>query len=101
MTTTTSTTTPKRRRARRRKPTVAMNKQQPALKVELPSKDETRVKPDVQLITIQQYQDDFQARLKIHNYEVAELLDELKIATAWINKQVIMLIKRIETVELK
>ena len=78
--TTTPTTKPKRRRARRRKPTVAtMNQQQP-LKVELPTTLERveRVKPDVQLISREAYWSDFQARMQLHNYELAEAMDDLQ-----------------------
>ena len=91
MTTTPTTTKPKRRRARRaRKPaTVAMNEQQP-LKVEIPttSTDTTplrveRTKPDVQLISRDAYYKDFLARKQLHDYEVAELIDDLKIGYDW------------------
>ena len=95
MTTTPTTTKPKRRRARRaRKPaTVAMNEQQPlkaeipaSLRVELPMPPVARVertKPDVQLISRDAYYKDFQARMQLHDYEVAELIDDLKIGYDW------------------
>ena len=95
---------PRRRRAKRavRQPaTVTMNQQTP-LKVELPTTSRVdRIKPDVQLITRQQYWDDFQSRMKIHDYEFGTAMDELKVAASWTNKQIKKLIKRIETVELK
>ena len=90
--TTTPTIKPKRRRARRRKPaTVAMN-HQPPMQVELPnipaSAKTVRVdpRPDVQLISRDAYWSDFQSRMKIHDYELAEAMDDLKIAIAWTNR---------------
>ena len=90
--TTTPTIKPKRRRARRRKPaTVAMNQQQP-MQVELPnipaSAKTVRVapRPDVQLISRDAYWSDFQERMKLHNYEVAEALDDLKVAVTFTNR---------------
>ena len=67
--TTTTPAKPRRRRAKRavRKPaTVTMNQQTP-LEVEVPTTTSRvdRIKPDVQLITRQQYWADFQARMKI------------------------------------
>ena len=102
--TTTTPAKPRRRRAKRavRQPaTVTMNQQTP-LKVELPTPTRVdRIKPDVQLITTQQYWDDFQARMKIHNYEFGTAMDELKVAASRTNEQIKKLIKRIESVELK
>ena len=102
--TTTTPAKPRRRRAKRavRKPaTVTMNQQTP-LKVEVPTSSRVdRIKPDVQLITRQQYWDDFQSRMKIHDYEFAEAMSDLKTAASWTNEQIKKLIKRIETVELK
>ena len=102
--TTTTPAKPRRRRAKRavRKPaTVTMNQQTP-LEVEVPTTSRVdRIKPDVQLITRQQYWDDFQARMKIHNYEFGTAMDELKVAASWTNEQIKKLIKRIESVELK
>ena len=102
--TTTTPAKPRRRRAKRavRQPaTVTMNQQTP-LQVEVPTPSSVdRIKPDVQLITRQQYWSDFQARMKIHNYEFAEAMDDLKIAASWTNEQVKKLIKKIESVELK
>ena len=90
MPTTPTTTKPKRRRAKRaRKPsTVAMNQQTP-LKVELPMIPEStkpnRVdpRPDVQLISRDAYWSDFLSRKRIHDYEVAEAMDDLKVAVAF------------------
>ena len=101
--TTTTPAKPRRRRAKRavRQPaTVTMNQQSP-LKVEVPTSRVDRVKPDVQLITRQQYWSDFQARLQIHDYEFGTAMDELKVAASWTNEQIKKLIKRIESVELK
>ena len=103
--TTTTPAKPRRRRAKRavRQPaTVTMNQQQPPLQVEVPTPSSVdRIKPDVQLITRQQYWSDFQSRMKIHNYEAGTAMDELKIAVSWTNEQIKKLIKRIESVELK
>ena len=93
MTTIIAPTKPKRRRARRRKPAnVAMNQQQPK-KVELPTIKPAhqtvrveRVRPDVQLISRDAYWSDFQERMKLHNYEVAEALDDLKVAVTFTNR---------------
>ena len=90
--TTTPTIKPKRRRARRRKPaTVAMNQQQP-MQVELPNIPASAKtvrgapRPDVQLISRDAYWSDFQSRMKIHDYELAEAMDDLKIAIEWTNR---------------
>ena len=102
--TTTTPAKPRRRRAKRavRQPaTVTMNQQTP-LKVEVPTTSRVdRIKPDVQLITRQQYWSDFQSRMKIHDYEFGTAMDELKVAASWTNEQIKKLIKRIESVELK
>ena len=102
--TTTTPAKPRRRRAKRavRQPATVTMDQQTPLKVEVPTPSSVdRIKPDVQLITRQQYWSDFQARMKIHNYEFAEAMDDLKIAASWTNEQVKKLIKKIESVELK
>ena len=102
MTTTTAPAKPRRRAKRARKPAPAIMNQQAPLKVEVPTSSRVdRIKPDVQLITRQQYWDDFQARMKIHDYEFGTAMDELKVAASWTNKQIKKLIKRIETVEIK
>ncbi len=69
-----------------------MNQQQP-IKVELPEiKDEFKpsprvehVRPDVQLINREAYWTDFQNRMKIHDYEVTEAINDLKLAIEWTN----------------
>lgn len=102
--TTTTPAKPRRRRAKRavRQPAIVSMNQQTPLQVEVPTPSRVdRIKPDVQLITRQQYWSDFQARMKIHNYEFAEAMDDLKIAASWTNEQVKKLIKKIESVELK
>ena len=97
MTTTTAPAKPRRRRAKRaRKPaTVTMNQQTP-LKVEIPAAPRTR--PDVQLISREAYWQDYQNRMKIHNYELAEAMDDLKKLTKWTNETTKKLIDRIREV---
>ena len=92
MTTTTAPAKPRRRRAKRaRKPaTVTMNQQTP-LKVEIPAAPRTR--PDVQW-------QDYQNRMKIHDYELAEAMSDLKKLAAWTNDSIKKLLKRIDEVDL-
>ena len=99
MTTTTAPANPRRRRAKRaRKPaTVTMNQQTP-LKVEIPAAPRTR--PDVQLISRDAYWQDYQNRMKIHNYELAEAMSDLKKLAAWTNDSIKKLLKRIDEVQL-
>ena len=99
MTTTTAPAKPRRRRAKRaRKPaTVTMNQQTP-LKVEIPAAPRTR--PDVQLISRDAYWQDYQNRMKIHNYELAEAMSDLKKLAAWTNDSIKKLLKRIDEVQL-
>ena len=96
--TTSTPAKPRRRRAKRaRKPaTVTMNQQQP-MKVEVPT---PRTRPDVQLITREAYWQDYQNRMKIHDYEFNEAMNDLKKLAAWTNDSIKKLLKRIETVEL-
>tara|TARA_Y100001973_G_scaffold74948_1_gene109472 strand:- start:1044 stop:1349 length:306 start_codon:yes stop_codon:yes gene_type:complete len=101
MTTTTAPAKPRRRAKRGRKQAPAIMNQQAPLKVEVPSKTVDLVKPDVQLITLQEYRADFQKRLKIHDYEVTILMGDIKKATTWIVNQTKQIINRIKTVELK
>ena len=99
MTTTTAPAKPRRRRAKRaRKPaTVTMNQQTP-LKVEIPAAPRTR--PDVQLISRDAYWQDYQNRMKIHDYELAEAMSDLKKLAAWTNDSIKKLLKRIDEVQL-
>ena len=99
MTTTTAPAKPRRRRAKRaRKPaTVTMNQQTP-LKVEIPAAPRTR--PEVQLISREAYWQDYQNRMKIHNYELAEAMSDLKKLAAWTNDSIKKLLKRIDEVQL-
>jgi len=102
MTTITTTITapakPRRRRAKRaRKPaTATMNQQQP-MKVEIPA---PRTRPDVELISRESYWNDYQNRMKIHNYELAEAMSDLKKVVEWTNTSIKKLLKRIDEVEL-
>ena len=42
-----------------------------------------RTRPNPELISIESYWAEFQNRSSIHQYEVAEAMDELRIAVAW------------------
>ena len=97
MTTIIAPAKPRRRRAKRaRKPaTVTMNQQTP-LKAEIPAAPRTR--PDVQLISREAYWQDYQNRMKIHNYELAEAMDDLKKLAKWTNETTKKLIDRIREV---
>ena len=68
-------------RTRTRKRKAAQPKQEVVLPV-LPSK-QGRTKPTPELISIESYWADFRNRSAIHQYEVAEAMDELRIAAAW------------------
>ena len=111
MTTTTAPAKPRRRRAKRaRKPaTVTMNQQQPIIVTlpegngkltKAPMKVEARTRPDVQLISRDAYWQDYQNRMKIHNYELAEAMSDLKKLAAWTNDSIKKLLKRIDEVQL-
>ena len=96
MTTIIAPAKPRRRRAKRaRKPaTATMNQQQP-MKVEIPA---PRTRPDVELISRESYWNDYQNRMKIHNYELAEAMDDLKKLAKWTNETTKKLIDRIREV---
>ena len=98
MTTIIAPAKPRRRRAKRaRKPaTATMNQQQP-MKVEIPA---PRTRPDVELISRESYWNDYQNRMKIHNYELAEAMNDLKKVVDWTNTSIKKLLKRIDEVEL-
>jgi len=40
----------------------------------------------VSLLTPRQYQQDFQNRMKIHNYEISELLNHIKLVSDFVRK---------------
>ena len=69
----------KRTRTRTRK--AAPTTQEVVLPV-LPTK-QGRTRPNPELISIESYWTDFKNRSSIHQYEVAEAMDELRIAVAW------------------
>ena len=46
-----------------------------------------RVKPNPDLISINQYWQDFKNRSEIHQYEFAEAMDELRFAVKWTNEK--------------
>ena len=112
MTTTTAPAKPRRRRAKRKPATVTMNQQQPIsitlpegngkltkrpMKAEIPT---PRTRPDVELISREAYWNDYQNRMKIHDYEFNEAMNDLKKLASWTNDSIKKLLKRIETVEL-
>ena len=68
-------------RTRTRKRKAAQPKQEVVLPV-LPAK-QGRTRPNPELISMQSYWADFKNRSSIHQYEVAEAMDELRIAVAW------------------
>ena len=98
MTTIIAPAKPRRRRAKRaRKPaTATMNQQQP-MKVEIPA---PRTRPDVELISRESYWNDYQNRMKIHDYELAEAMSDLKKLATWTNNSIKKLFKRVTEVEL-
>ena len=74
-----------------------MNQQTP-LKVEIPAAPRTR--PDVELISRESYWNDYQNRMKIHDYELAEAMSDLKKLATWTNNSIKKLFKRVTEVEL-
>ncbi len=96
--TTSAPAKPRRRRAKRaRKPAIVAMNQQTPMKVEIPA---PRTRPDVQLISREAYWQDYQNRMKIHNYELAEAMSDLKQVIEWTNTSIKKLLKRIDEVEL-
>ncbi len=94
--TTSAPAKPRRRRAKRaRKPAIVAMNQQTPMKVEIPA---PRTRPDVQLISREAYWQDYQNRMKIHDYELAEAMDDLKKLTKWTNETTKKLIDRIREV---
>ena len=96
--TTSAPAKPRRRRAKRaRKPAIVAMNQQTPMKVEIPT---PRTRPDVELISRESYWNDYQNRMKIHNYELAEAMSDLKQVIEWTNTSIKKLLKRIDEVEL-
>ena len=72
--------------------------QLPDIKPEYQTVRVERVRPDVQLISRDAYWSDFQNRMKIHDYEIAEAMDDLKVAVAFTNRIAKKLYDRIKEV---
>ena len=71
-------TTSKARQARRKA-------KQPVLPVIKTEYKTINVRPTPELISIQSYWDDFKNRSSIHNYEVREVMTDLRTAVKWTN----------------
>ena len=98
---------PVRKRRTRKSPTKTMTEQKVTtitpIKEVTPIKDavvvnkpEKLTKPDVDLISMQSYVDDFNNRMKIHNYELQEAVADLKKAVEYLRpytKQVVNKVK--------
>jgi len=86
-------TTPTTRKPRRAKRAKAPVKKQVQLPV-IPG----NVRPNVELISMQSYWQDIRNRSSIHNYEVNEAMNELRIAVKWTNARIDQLCDRIKEV---
>ena len=73
-------------------------KKQPSLPVIKPQYQTARVKPNPDLISINQYWQDIKNRSEIHNYEFAEAMDELRNAVKWTNETLDKLCDRVKEV---
>ena len=73
-------------------------KKQPSLPVIKPQYQTARVKPNPDLISINAYWQDIRNRSDIHNYEVAEAMDELRSAVKWTNKKLDKLCVKVKEV---
>ena len=51
-------------------------------------------KPDVDLLPLQSYVDDFNNRMQVHNYELQEAFADLHKAVKYLNEKVTPLLKR-------
>ena len=101
MTTATLAPKPVRKRRTRKSPTKTMTEQK--VTTITPIKDAVVVnepvkltKPNVDLISMQSYVDDFNNRMKIHNYELQEAVADLKKAVEYLRpytKQVVNKVK--------
>jgi len=58
------------------------------------TKQERLTKPNVDLIPLQSYVDDFNNRMKVHNYELQEAFADLHKAVTYLNEKVTPLLKR-------
>ena len=89
-----STTTTRKPRAAKRRATKKMTEQTYPSKVTITKEEPitlTKVKshlPNIQLISRDALWEDFQARVKINNYEVKEAFNDLKSVVDLLNKQV-------------
>ena len=73
-------------------------KKQVSLPVIKPQYQTARVKPNPDLISINAYWQDIRNRSDIHNYEVAEAMDELRSAVKWTNKKLDKLCVKVKEV---
>ena len=56
--------------------------------------NERLTKPNVDLIPLQSYVDDFNNRMQVHNYELQEAFADLHKAVKYLNEKVTPLLKR-------
>ena len=101
MTTATLAPKPVRKRRTRKSPTKTMTEQKvttitPIKEAVVVNKPEKLTKPDVEVLSMQVYIDDFNNRMKIHNYELQEAVADLKKAVEYLRpytKQVVNKVK--------
>ena len=101
MTTATLAPKPVRKRSTRKSPTKTMTEQKvttitPIKEAVVVNKPEKLTKPDVEVLSMQVYIDDFNNRMKIHNYELQEAVADLKKAVEYLRpytKQVVNKVK--------
>jgi len=67
----------------------------PEIKPEYKTINVKRVKPNPDLISINQYWEDIRNRSDIHQYEFAEAMDELRNAVKWTNSKLDKLCDRV------
>ena len=84
-------TTSKARQARRKA-------KQPVLPVIKAEHQTINVRPTPELISIQSYWTDIKNRSSIHNYEVREAMNDLRIAVKWTNTRYSQLCDKIKEV---
>ena len=92
---------PVRKRRVRKSPTKTMTEQKvttitPIKDAVVVNKAEKLTKPDVDIISLQTYVDDFNNRMKIHNYELQEAVADLNKVVEYLRpytKQVINKVK--------
>lgn len=70
----------------------------PDIKPEYKTVNVKRVKPNPDLISMDQYWEDIRNRASIHNYEFAVAMDDLQNAVKWTNKKLDKLCDRVREV---